>query len=285
MRSRSFRNTLRSMYSRRDAAPEPPQELEADVMTRYEALYSHGRSWIGLLNPHNRIARYALGSLGVLALTGVACEMPTSTPVELGQHVTMQFAPAEDAPAEDAPAQVSLQIEVEVVQSGDGAEATPLREMPFEGRQIFEPELQSALAAAGADKIEFRMRRVDGRPSGMDVFVWGQHIAPGDIERLIEQYVGEERILSYDIQPLTGTVSETLGKRIGRRLFDIEVGGETAEQLRASILAQLAEQGFDGDAVVDVQDDGGVRKITVEAGTSDGSRKVANEVIIERPEN
>jgi hypothetical protein len=240
------------MYPRRgEVRPEFPAQLEADVMSRYENLYSQRRKWAPLLNPRNRIGRYAMGSLLAVALIGVACEMPTSTPVEMGHRVNVQFAAAD----------------------------------PTWLNGSLDSELRAALAAAGAEKIEVSVRSTDDGSVQMDVLVWGQHVSRDEVERLIEQHVGEEHPLSVNVQALTGKVSETLGKRIGRRLFDIEVSGETAEELRAAILEQLAEQGFDGSVVVDVQDDGKVRKITVEAGTTDGSREVADEVIIDRRDN
>ena len=70
-----------------------------------------------------------------------------------------------------------------------------------------------------------------------------------------------------------------------RTFFHLDVRGDTAEKLRASILEGLAEQGFDGNAHVEVLDDGSTRKITVEAGTADGSREISNEIILELKEN
>ena len=80
-------------------------------------------------------------------------------------------------------------------------------------------------------------------------------------------------------------MSEPLGRSLGRRVFDLDVGDETAEELRAAILTSLAAQGFDGAARVEVLDEGSTRKITVEAGTADGSRKIADEIIIDKDDN
>jgi hypothetical protein len=235
---------------RANVRPEFPAELEVEVMARYETLYTR-RKWSALLNPRNRIGRYAMGSLLIVALIAGACELPTSTSVEMGHHVNVRFVPADNAQANGT----------------------------------LEAQLQTALAAAGAEKIGIRLQETDDGRAEMNVLVWGQHISQGDVERLIEQRLGEERILTVNIQALTGNVSETLGKRIGRRVFDIDVGSETVEELRATIVARLVEQGFDGNTKVDVKDDGSIRKVTIEAGTADGSREIADEVIIERRDN
>ncbi len=290
MRRGEFRKTMQRMYPRDDAGRELSERLEAKVMADYEDWYTQRRWWTAMLSPRNRVARYAFGTLAVVLLTGAACQLPTETPVDMGHHVRLLFVPAgegtEDASMSDdvASDDVTFEVDVRAVSPGtQDADVVFKGETAVEGSMLRGGVLQSALARVGAEKVEFRMRSIEGQPRGLDLLVWGQHVRRDDVLRVLEQHVGHAKGLSYEVTPLTGHISESVGKRISRVVFDIDVQGENTEELRTAILEQLAARGLVG--TVDVQDDGDGRKITIEAGTPDGSRKLAEEVILEQPEN
>jgi len=240
------------MYPPQDLGrPEFLAELEAEIVANYQRLYTPRRKNTAWWSPRYPIVRYAMGALLLIAVLGVACELPTSSQVEMGQHARVWFV-ADEAELDNG---------------------------------AFDMRLREALAAAGAEKVHIALLQNDGAPTELQVFAWGQHVSQDDIEAVILQHVGQTNLRTIDFESLAGTVSETLGRKIGRRLFGIDVSGETAEQLRATILEQLAAQGFDGTARVEVLDDGTRRKVTVEASTADGSRETISEIIIENPDN
>ena len=105
---------------------------------------------------------------------------------------------------------------------------------------------------------------VDGGPVTLALMVWGQGL---DSDALQTALVGEFPILAeaeFTVETLEGGVDGNLGEAFGHAVFDFEVSGETAEEVRQQILQQLMEQGFDGDAVVEVIDEDGQRTINIE---------------------
>jgi hypothetical protein len=182
-----------------------------------------------LLNPQSPAARWALGTF-LVALLGVgACEVPTSYQVEMGK-------------------QLQLQTEVAAL------DVTPDRLM------------QSLQGVDGVDDVSVSLSH---GPQGSSLLatVWGHEL---DADALIAALRAADPGLAsatVDVKPLEGTAHGSLADRLGKTLFDIEVSGETADEIKAEIMAQLAAQGFDGDAQVEVLTDGDTRTITIDTST------------------
>jgi len=223
--------------------------LQARVMADYHKRFRrrHRVPWM----PQARWARTAMAAVLVVAVLGVACELPTRATVDMGQRVVVQVQPS--------------------------AATADLHGL--EGR------LHQALIDAGAEKVRITVAEANDQPCALEIIALDEKLSPADIEAVLTEEIGADNILTVDFRTLSGSFSETLGHRLARTFFGMDVSQDTAEELRASILQRLAEQGFDGSTQVDVQDDGSVRRITVEAGTTDGTRQIADEVVIERKDN
>jgi len=252
MRERALKSLLRRLYGTPDAPPtghaQPRPGFEAELETRSMASY---RSLYGSANhPRSpRVPRLRAAFAGVLgiALLGVACEIPTRSEVSLGQHVRASF----------------------VLQKGTQA-----------GPEL-DARLRQALEAAGVERVLLSVAETVGGEATLDLVAWGDRLVAGEIESIVRASLGNERLLELQTDALSGTVEESLGHRVGRRFFGLDVEQESAEALRASVLQQLSEQGFDGTADVQVQDDGSRRTISIEASSQDGSRQIEDEIILE----
>jgi len=252
MSKRTVRQILERLYQRqRDPLTPASAALEAQVMSSYNKRYGAQKKRLWLLKPQSMLARTAMAAVLLVAVLGVACEFPTSAEVEMGQRIVVQLQPSK-ATAD---------------------------------MRSIEKQLHSALSDAGADKVRIVVDGSDAQHPIMDIVAWDEHLSAWDVENILRQQVGAENITTFNITALSGTVSETLGRRLLREFFGFDVKTETAEELRAGILRRLAEQGFDGATRVEVQDDGSTRKITVEASTEDGSREIVDEVIIKQDGN
>ena len=147
-------------------------------------------------------------------------------------------------------------------------------------------ELEGGFVIATANLLE--PRSLEGGPLDVSLTIWGQNL---DAEQLQQDLMAQFPAVAdaeISIEALEGTVDGTLGDMIGHALFDIEVEGETAEEIQAQIIAQLLEQGFEGDAVVDVQVEDGQATINIELNDIevDGDGEVMGEttdtIVIER---
>lgn len=247
--------------SRTDSAPFSAA-LEQRVAAHHQALYGRRGLVAALLRtagvsavrlPQSTATRTVLASALLMALVGMACEIPTSSRVELGHRVVVRFLPAAGA-------------------SGDAR---------------IEAALRTALQPLGVDALRIGVTHTDDGIATLDVVAWGEHVTPELLEKAVTRQIGvdgidgEDTVLTVDIRALHGTVDENLGRRMGRSLFGLELAHDTAEELRAAILQQLAAEGFDGTANVQVQEDGSVRRIQIEADSKDGSRQIADEIILD----
>lgn len=217
-------------------APRPAgghrDRLETQLLDAYRDRYPHHRRWLMLLNPWNRAARFALAGLAVALLGVGACTTSTTTEVEMGQKVTIAMA---------AKADVDL------------------------------PTLQTQLndffhAQPGLEGVNLNVQMRDGQTT-LDVMVWGQGLDGAALEAGLRDQVPALAGATVTVTPLTGTVRENLLSHLGHEYLgvELEVKGQTADEIRAQILQQLAAQGIDGDAQVQVEDlPDGRRQVKVE---------------------
>jgi hypothetical protein len=258
MRQRTLQQVLQAVYRAPHSMPsaaKPSAALEADIMAAYDKRHGHQRQglsvWRALWQPRSVLARTAATAVLLIALLGVACELPTTANVDMGQRMVLQV-------------------------QADPSAADLLH---------FEEKLHGALSAAGADNVQIAIERSNAQTLTFDIVAWDEDLSARRVEEIVRKQLGATNILTVNISTLTGTVTESLGHRMMREFFGADINGPSAEELRADILQRLVEQGFDSAASVQVQDDGTTRKITVEAKTADGTKEVADEIIIERDNN
>jgi hypothetical protein len=205
-----------------------------------------------MLSWHKRPARLAVIGLALIVLGVAACTTPTETEIPMGQHLQLTFAPATEARAEVVSLLGNLQ--------------------PVLDRLQDRPEI---------DDLSVSVREIDGGPVTIDLIVWGRDVDPRTI---VSELTAAHPVLGkgqVESAPLTGTLRESLASKLGRELFSFEVSGQTAEEIRAEVLAQLAAQGFQGEAKVDVQVEGGRKTIGIElSGTAPAGTTAGEDGII-----
>jgi hypothetical protein len=209
------------------------RSLEADLLARHHRLYPQRKRWNMIWNMS--WAKPLIACLAVLLVGVAACNAPTSYDVEMGKQMRLHF----DDPAKSGDANDELIDQIEaMVAYVDGL-----------------PEV---------DNVLISINEIEGGPIDAELLIWGQNL---DAEQLQQDLVAQFPALAdaeISIEALTGSVEGNMGDMIGHALFDIEVEGETAEEIQAQIIAQLLEQGFEGDAVVDVQLEDGQTTINIE---------------------
>ena len=214
--------TLRRLYRRsRGSKPSAPDaELEARLLARQRTLYPRKRVWTMNLNPRLHPGRFGL-ALTLLLLVGIgACSVPSSYDVEVGQAMAIQFSRQLDGPT---------------------------------------PELQEVLGhmdgIPGVEGVNVNQRIT---PDGtlLNIMLSGRDIDARRVAAdLAERFpVLEGAEISY--HPIEQTVEGPLFERLAHDLFgmefEIEVCGDTPEEIEQHILEQLAAEGYEGDANVDV---------------------------------
>ena len=181
-----------------------------------------------LLNPWNRTARFAVVGLTLLMLGLGACTTSTTTEMEMGQKVTIGIAAKSvtDVAAIDAAVTSFFDTHPDVENVGIMVNES------VDGSTLFE------------------------------VVAWGPSL---DGDQLLADLHAVPAMAGADLQveALTGTVTESYADRLKRDIFNIEIDGNTEEEIRAQIMAQLAEQGVAEGAVVEILMDDGETEITI----------------------
>jgi hypothetical protein len=216
-------------------APRPASghrgRLEADLLDAYHEHYPRHRRFLMLLNPWNRVARLAMAGLAVALLGVGACSTSTITEVEMGQKLTIGLSDKS--------------------------------EMDF---SLMDGEVERFLAGQpGVEGASINLKMIDGRNT-LEIMVWGQDLDASALEAALRKQVPTLAEASVAVEPLTGNVRESLLAHCGHQYLGLEVKGETADEIRQQILTQLAAQGLDGDAQVQVEN------------TPDGRKKVRVEI-------
>lgn len=170
--------------------------------------------------------RPVMASLAVLVLGIAACNAPTSYDVEMGKRMTITM----DGTAKDGADFDDLHDQIEAI-------------------------VGFVDAFPGADQVTVNVRETTDGLVALGLMIWGQNLDADALQQALVQEFPVLAAAEFAVDPLTGTVEGNLGEALGHAVFDFEVNGETAEEIQQQILQQLAEQGFDGDAEVQVQID------------------------------
>jgi hypothetical protein len=183
-----------------------------------------------MLNPWNRTARFAFVGLALVMLGVGACTTSTTTEVDMGKKMTIGF---------------SAKADVDMISIDTGL-ANFLDTMP------------------GIENVSVSIRETVDGPKIIEVMAWGQDLDGDALVAELRRQVPELQDADISFETLSGTIEESFASKLKREIFQIEVDGATEEEIRAQILAQLAEQGVaEGDAVVDVIQQDGMTEIKV----------------------
>ncbi len=172
-----------------------------------------------LLNPWNRTARFALVGLAMLMLGVGACSTSTTTELAMGQKVTINLA-----------------------------------DKSFPDITAIDTDLTAFLDTyPGIERVNILLNEGTNGSAYFDIVAWGSSLVADQLVADLRRAV--PALADQDIQTdlLTGTVNESYADKLKREVFQIEIDGATEEEIRAQIMAQLAEQGVAEGAVVDVQ--------------------------------
>lgn len=213
----------------------PPLSLEQDLMARHARRYPApaSRGLGSLLRAH----RWALSS-GLAAVAAVAaCQLPVDYDRSFGATVWCE--------------------------GGIDPEASHLVHKLADRLQ----------RRTGAEEVNVRVHAVAGAPAVLRIDLWGEGAAAAG-DDLLSETAAVEAPWADDcrVEPLVETVHGTLGGRLGRELFDLELlDRDDAEAARAQILERLEARGLTGTAEVEVSDRG------------DGRREIKIRIEAERP--
>jgi hypothetical protein len=211
--------------------PEHRQDLERRLVSQYRTIQSRKRRWLVMLNPWNRVGRFALVGLALIILGVGACSTSTTTEVELGKKMTIGF---------------SAKTEADMI-SVDTSLSNFLDAQP------------------GIENVSVSISETIGGPKVIEVMAWGQDLDEDALVTELRRQIPELEDADISFENLSGTIEESFASKLKRQVFQIEVDGATEEEIRAQILAQLAEQGVaEGDAQVEIIQENGLTEIKVE---------------------
>jgi len=187
-----------------------------------------------MLNPWNRTARFALVGLALVMLGVGACSTSTTTEVDMGTKMSIGF---------------SAKADVDMISIDTGL-ANFLDTQP------------------GVENVSVSISETMDGPKLIEVMAWGQDLDGEALVAELRRQVPELEDADISFETLSGTIEESFASKMKREIFQMEVDGGTEEEIRAQILAQLADQGVaEGDAVVDVQMKDGKTEIKVQVTT------------------
>ncbi len=174
------------------------------------------------------IKRPAFVALLLAALGIGACTVPTETEVEMGQRLTYTL---------------------------DGKEML--------GR--IGDLVQFVEVQPGVDEVTINMNETDGGPLVVDLVVWGRGLDADDLAGRIAGTFPEMDRNRLETERVSTDVKTSLAEKVGHFIFHYEFVAEgTDSEIRAQILEQIYESGFEGDAQVDVNTEEGVTTIGLE---------------------
>jgi len=184
-----------------------------------------------MLNPWNRTARFAVVGLALMILGVGACSTSTTTEVDMGKKMTIGFTAKADADMISVDTGLSNFLDTQ----------------------------------PGIENVSVSISREMGGPATIEVMAWGQDLDGDALVAELRRQVPELETADISFETLSGTIEESYASKLKREIFQMEVDGGTAEEIRAQILAQLAEQGVaEGDAQVEVIQKDGMTEIKVQ---------------------
>ncbi len=215
-------------------------DLEKDLLLRYRKIHPQKKRFLTMLNPTTRIARYALVGLAVLLLGVGACSTETTTEVELGRQVSINLAGQLNVP--DGQGGMNKTIDI---------------------NQRVQQVMNQFSTADGIEEVNVNIEQNGEGDLALSLSLYGEDLDDATLTAMLRESfpeIPDEGIL---IEVIEGSYTESWAQRLGREVFHIESGGGTDEEIRARVLEQIAEQGFDGEVDVEVSTDDGQQTLKI----------------------
>lgn len=216
--------------------------LETDLVARYRTLHPHRRAWLNMLNPWNRIARSAVAGGAMILLVVGACSETTTT-VALGAQL-----------------QIGLRAEGGgLVESGDP-------------QQQVDAVLTWLAGRHGVDDAHVNLQKgeMNGQTTAsLDVWVWGEGVDTDQLVADLRARFPELAGAEITVDDLNTVITESWAERLCRDYLHIDIGGATAEEVRAKISEQIAAQGMTDYIQVDRSTDGQWTTVEIKATEKD----------------
>ena len=230
MHDRRLNALLRRSHGDRSRPPRAGHrtELEDRLVAGYHVRRPRHRRWLMLLNPWNRNARFALVALALVVLGVGACTTSTTTELEVGQKMTIDLTAKSEVDLAQIDADVTRYLDTRPGIEGVNISVSE----STDGAVVYE----ILAMGTGLDQAQLLADLRGAVPA----------LADADIA----------------VEALTGSFEESFASKLKREVFQLEVAGATAEEIRAAVLAQLAAQGQEN-AVVDVKMGDGTTDISI----------------------
>lgn len=136
---------------------------------------------------------------------------------------------------------------------------------PFDARGDLDGALASMRESIAVESLAVRVADEGGDRIAVHVDAWGDLEAPEELLERLREAVPGLGDAECSASPLAGTVHGTLGGRLGLSLLHVDLDRRDAAAARQQILEELARQGFEGTAEVEVSDDDdGNRRVRIE---------------------
>lgn len=221
---------LRRLYRAAEPAPEDMSQgadaLERRLLAEHAARYPGGEA--SGLRGFAAAHRGAFAALALGVATAGACQVPVDYEREFGASVECQL------PRDSLP-EGQVDAIARALEQGLGSERLALD-----------------VHDDGGPSLRFR------------VDLWGASVDDAGLIAALRDAAPQIPAGACTRTPLAATVHGTLGGRLGLRFFDVDLDREDAETARARIVEELAQQGLEGDAEIEIRDDGeGKREVEV----------------------
>ena len=193
-----------------------------------------------LLDPWNRTARFAVIGLALMLLGIGACTTETTTQIEAGQQgrIALKWNDQTAAATDKSTAFDAQRAITDFIAGYPGVE----------GLNVDVSEMMDETGAVTTD---------------LGLMIWGDGLDAAALRTALVAEFPDLAAADISFEPLTTTITESLFDRLGRQVFHFETDGASDEEIRAQILQQLAEQGFTGDAQVEVTTEDGQQEIRI----------------------
>jgi hypothetical protein len=224
--------------------PEHERELLPELMDHYDRIAEKNE------RRRTRMSGVLLRRVAVIAAAAVlvgaaACVAPAELDVEVGRSVEVRYDPAAVA--------LEPSAVVDAIKAAAGVEE---QAPPAEG-------------ARPKKEMNVRVKRVGGSVE-VRTEVWGTNLPEGPIAEAIQKSLPALKGAEIKEEHLQGKVRGTLGEKLGRDLFDIDVLDETdVATARQQVMEQLAAQGVEGKVDVKIEGDGTKRKVMIRVENED----------------
>lgn len=179
--------------------------------------------------PWHRTARYAYFSLTLLMLSLGACTISTTTELKMGQKVVIEMAAQPDLVLAEVNRELLAFLQLQ-------------------------PDIENVSAS---------LSELSDGSAVFSILIWGNALPWEQLLADLRRCVPTLATADIQTEPLAGTMKETLAAKWKRKLLRLEIDPGTEDEIRAQIMTQLAAQGIDNGALVDVKIDGEQTGITI----------------------